>query len=631
MNAVTSDAARPSATPRATPTADVTAVAAGVTAVVVTWNRRDLLARSLTAVLTQNPAPRQVVVVDNASTDDTRGLVADHFPTVDLVRLERNTGGAGGFALGIARALDLGAQAIWIMDDDTIPQPGALAALLSARADLTARAGDGQPPVLLASRVEWVDGRAHPMNTPRAKPFASAAERELAASAGCVPVRTASFVSLLLDADRVREVGLPVADFFLWNDDFEYTARLLRDHRGVLCPASVVRHETKVFGASEADPGPRFYHEVRNKVWTFTRSSALAPGEKVVYAASSLRRWVRTFAASTDRATLADGLRRGLRDGLRAGPRPTTAVLKDAQPSVLPTVFGPLGLAAPPAGNKEGRSAPEPFSVLLPVYFRDDVAAFTRSFRSVTADQERTPDEVVVVVDGPLEADLDAAVEACAAASQVPTEILRLPNNVGLARALNAGLDQCAHDIVARQDADDASMPTRFALQVPVIESGADLVGSALVEFDEDPDQPGRLRVPPLTPEDIGRGARWAQPVFHPTIVYRRSVVEAAGGYQDLPLLEDYWLFARMLHHGARFANLPEPLVAYRVGEGAYARRGGRGILAAELELQRRLHRIGFTSPAQFVRNTTIRGGYRLVPEPLRRTAYGRLLARRDR
>ncbi len=78
-----------------------------------------------------------------------------------------------------------------------------------------------------------------PMNTPRPKPFAGKAERLAAAAGGCIPIRSASFVSVLVEADQVRRRGLPQADFFLWNDDFEFTARLLRDGT-VLCPASTV-------------------------------------------------------------------------------------------------------------------------------------------------------------------------------------------------------------------------------------------------------------------------------------------------------------------------------------------------------------------------------------------------------
>jgi rhamnopyranosyl-N-acetylglucosaminyl-diphospho-decaprenol beta-1,3/1,4-galactofuranosyltransferase len=296
-----------------------------VAAVVVTYNRRELLLESLAALHAQSRPLEEIIVVDNASTDDSAAAVRTKFPGVQLAVLGRNTGGAGGFAYGLAVALAGPADLIWLMDDDTVPEPGALAALLDARDRQPAA-----PPALIASRVVWADGRPHPMNTPRPKPFATRAERAAAAAAGCVPIRSASFVSILLDAKVCRERGLPQADYFLWNDDFEFTTRLLRGRAGWLCPASVVVHKTATFGATDADPGQRFFYEVRNKIWTLRASAPLAPAERVLYGGATVRRWARTFARSADRGTLWSCLVKGLSAGLRTSPRPTEEVLASA-------------------------------------------------------------------------------------------------------------------------------------------------------------------------------------------------------------------------------------------------------------------------------------------------------------
>ncbi len=296
-----------------------------VVAVVVTYNRRQLLLESLAAVQAQSRAPDAVIVVDNASADGTADAVRDRYPAVTLAELGRNTGGAGGFACGTALALADGADLIWLMDDDTVPGTGALQALLDARVR-----HPGRPPAVVASRVVWTDGRPHPMNTPRAKPFATRAERDDAAAAGCVPIRSASFVSILVDADACRQRGLPQADYFLWNDDFEFTTRLLRGAAGLLCPDSVVVHKTKTFGSTDVDPGPRFFYEVRNKIWTLRARSALAPRERVLYGGSTLRRWAVTFARSRDRRVLGSSLVKGIAAGVRTSPRPTDDVLAAA-------------------------------------------------------------------------------------------------------------------------------------------------------------------------------------------------------------------------------------------------------------------------------------------------------------
>jgi GT2 family glycosyltransferase len=293
-----------------------------VIAVVVTHNRRELLVEALDSISAQRRAADAVVVIDNASTDGTADLVRERYPDVTVRSTNRNLGGAGGFALGIATALDLGADLIWLMDDDTVPKADALAELVSARARY-----DAGPPALVASRVVWTDGRDHPMNTPRPKPMVRHAEIAAAERCGCVPIRSASFVSVLVDASVCVERGLPIADYFLWNDDFEFTTRLLRDRPGLLCPSSVVVHKTRTFGSIDADPGERFYFEVRNKIWMLTRSPSLAPLERLVYTGSTLRRWVRTFAASRNRRLLLRAMRRGIVAAVRSGPRSTNEIL----------------------------------------------------------------------------------------------------------------------------------------------------------------------------------------------------------------------------------------------------------------------------------------------------------------
>jgi len=305
-----------------------------VVAVVVAHERRELLLESLRALAAQKRPVDLVVVVDNASTDgsaDAAEQLAHELDLpLDVIRLVRNTGGAGGFAAGLARAVaGHAADRAWLMDDDTVPGPGALAELLAV--DERYQWLGGARPAVMASRVLWTDGRDHPMNTPRRRPLARRTDQALAARAGAVPVRSASFVSMLVDASAVRRHGLPVADYFLWNDDFEYSTRLLRHGVGLYVPTSVVEHRTKVFGATDADPGPRFRWEVRNKLWMFTRSGGLAWWEKVVYGGSSLRRWARTFQRSQAPGVLWAAARAGAREALRA-PRTTAQVLAGLGP-----------------------------------------------------------------------------------------------------------------------------------------------------------------------------------------------------------------------------------------------------------------------------------------------------------
>jgi len=302
-----------------------------VVAVVVTWNRKALLAECLTMLAAQTRPPDVVVVVDNASTDGSRDLICTQFPHIDLVTLTRNLGGAGGFSAGLAQAVDVhDADLVWAMDDDTIPGETTLAELIASYAAY------GPKLALVASRVIWIDGRDQPRNIPRNPWWASRSDRRAARAAGGRPVRTASFVSLLIAANTIRDFGLPTADFFIWNDDFEFTARILRHRKGIYAPKAIVVHKTTELGTKLVDPGERFYNEVRNKIWTFRAGEAFAPVEAAVRVGAALRNWARFYRHSRAQEAMRRGLREGMRDGLMTRPRPTREVLAEAGYDLAP-------------------------------------------------------------------------------------------------------------------------------------------------------------------------------------------------------------------------------------------------------------------------------------------------------
>lgn len=301
-----------------------TAAVPRVVAVVVAYDRRELLMECLTALGGQTHALERIVVVDNASSDGTSEAARKHAARPDVVTLPRNTGGAGGFAAGIAHALEhYDPQWVWLMDDDTIPAATALSELLRVSDEYEG------PVRVLGSRAVWTDGQEHPMNTPRRRPRVGWKASMRASMIGAVPVRTSSFVSMLVRADAVRHFGLPIADYFIWNDDFEYSARLLHSGVGLHVPTSIVEHRTKVFGSTDADPGARFYYEVRNKIWLFAHARDFGLLDYLAYAGSSAVRWVRTVLRSSDKLGLAKAGLRGVRDGIATNPRPTTEVLAD--------------------------------------------------------------------------------------------------------------------------------------------------------------------------------------------------------------------------------------------------------------------------------------------------------------
>lgn len=267
--------------------------------------------------------------------------------------------------------------------------------------------------------------------------------------------------------------------------------------------------------------------------------------------------------------------------------------------------------------------APVPgFSVLMPVYRGDTPARLRRAAESSTVEQQRRPAELVVVRDGPVPAPLEAELERLARELPVPVVRVDLERNEGLTAALTAGLARCRHDVVARIDADDVSYPRRFAVQLPVIEAGADVVGSSMHEIGDDESRPLALRRAPVGRRQILAVSRRRNPLSHPSVVLRRPAVTAVGGYEDVPLAEDYWLWVRLLRAGADVRNVPDPLVGYRVSAGAYERRGGVRMFRADLALQARLRRAGHIGFLQWAVNVGVRAGYRFVPTRLRELAY---------
>lgn len=286
----------------------------GVLVVLVTYNRAEMLRRVVTAVLAQTATPAEVLVVDNASTDATPEVLAGFAGRVTVHRLSENTGGAGGFSHGLGYGRDGGHDWVWLMDDDAVPEPDALERLLAAES----RFPSEHAPAILASRVEWTDGSLHPMNATPARGEPDVAAR--AALAGTYPIRWASFVSILVRSSAVRRYGLPYADFFIWNDDLEYTERILRHEPGVLVPDSVVVHHTANPYTSRRDPGDRFFYEVRNKIWTYRLGAGQDHARRLAFAAFTARDWVAILKASTNRKRLVQLGLRGARAGLTSMP-----------------------------------------------------------------------------------------------------------------------------------------------------------------------------------------------------------------------------------------------------------------------------------------------------------------------
>lgn len=266
------------------------------------------------------------------------------------------------------------------------------------------------------------------------------------------------------------------------------------------------------------------------------------------------------------------------------------------------------------------------FSVLLSVYYKESYSAFCKSLDSIFT-QTTCPDEVILVEDGLLGSDLNDIISEYSA--KYPTlKIIPLPTNQGLGKALNEGLKHCSYDIVARMDTDDIAKPDRFEKQLAVFEkySDIDVVGAWIDEFEDDISDVKSVRKLPELPDDIRQFAKRRNPINHPVVMFRKSAVLAAGGYQHFPLFEDYYLWIRMLMNGAKFYNIQESLLYFRFSPEMFKRRGGWRYVISELHFLQKMRQMHFISFSEFMQNLFVRFSIRLIPNSLLAIIYTKLI-----
>ena len=266
-----------------------------IVAVVVTYNRKRSLIDTLKAIDGQTVKPSHIVLIDNNSDDGTNEVVANTRLTIDLryERLAKNIGGGGGFKIGMQRAHALGADWLWCMDDDCTPHPDALEKLVSVTTDNSLG-----PIGFLASRVLWVDGSPCLMNLPVAhrlwiEPHDT--NHPISRIVG------SSFVSILVSRNAVDLVGFPVAEFFIWFDDAEYSRRISKAMPAYLVSDSLVTHHTPknyeplAFAELNHENLWKFCYGVRNECSVFMHTDSLSSA--LLFIAKSICRMSRVRLA----------------------------------------------------------------------------------------------------------------------------------------------------------------------------------------------------------------------------------------------------------------------------------------------------------------------------------------------
>lgn len=217
------------------------------------------------------------------------------------------------------------------------------------------------------------------------------------------------------------------------------------------------------------------------------------------------------------------------------------------------------------------------FSVLMSVYKNDNPVHFRLALKSVSTLQTIKPKQIVLVLDGPVNQEICKIIEEIDNAEKdIEFTVLKKVKNQGLASALNDGIELCKYDYIARMDADDIAMSNRFELQTKIFENKKtiDILGGYIVEFENNPTITGAIRTVGITHQQIIKMAKHRTPFNHMTVMYKKTKVKEAGGYDvSFGKLEDYKLWVDMIANGCICENIPKVLIKMRVGNGLIKRR----------------------------------------------------------
>ncbi len=225
-----------------------------------------------------------------------------------------------------------------------------------------------------------------------------------------------------------------------------------------------------------------------------------------------------------------------------------------------------------------------PFSVAMCVYGKDNPQWFDTAVKSVI-NQTQNPDEVVLVVDGPVPDEMAQIIKKYEA---MPIfKVIWLKENQGHGNARRCSLDNATNEIVALMDSDDICVPDRFEKQLEYFKNGnIDIVGGDIAEFIGDEENIVAYRNLPVSDKEIKEDMKTRCAFNQVTVMFRKEAYKKAGGFVDWYCEEDYYLWLRMMQTGARFANTGTVLVNVRVGQEMYRRRGGFKYFRSEAGLQ---------------------------------------------
>lgn len=270
-------------------------------------------------------------------------------------------------------------------------------------------------------------------------------------------------------------------------------------------------------------------------------------------------------------------------------------------------------------------------SVLLSVYNKEKPEFFDLALESIY-NQTVKADEWVIVKDGIISQELQNVIEKYKGLG-VNIKEIQLEENKGLGIALSVGVPECSNELIARMDTDDISVPNRFELQFAEFESDPelDICGGQIIEFESDPDKPIAERRVPCLHDAIVEYQKLRCAFNHMTVMYKKSKVMEAGNYQNCPLMEDDWLWVRMILAGAKCENVEECLCKVRTNKDMIARRGGLKYYKQYKSARKQILDTGFITKKQYIKTNLIQWLVCMMPGSLRRFVFFSMLHKKSK
>lgn len=267
------------------------------------------------------------------------------------------------------------------------------------------------------------------------------------------------------------------------------------------------------------------------------------------------------------------------------------------------------------------------YTVLMSVYFKEKPQFLKQSIESII-NQTVKPSKILIIKDGLLTNELENILKIFQSKHQHLFNIIQLDKNVGLGKALNVGIKNCDTELIARMDSDDIAHPTRCEKQINqfLINPILDIVGSNIVEFTNNINNLLNKRIVPETDQEIKKFVKRRSPFNHPSVMYRKSAVVKAGGYQHFEFFEDYFLWIRMIRSGCITYNIQEFLIYMRSGQDLYKRRGGLPYIKKCFAFRTYMYKNKYCSIWDYIYTLTSQIIICLVPTKIRGLIYRKFL-----